>query len=129
MKDLELRDNRGGYIIATSNSNRDVPDYLRWEPPTGDAFGIVSNTPETRKFLEDVLRRFRRDATRIKTKQRRLILRQIGERDAMAGKTIDAFYSLCHSDIGLNNTLAKRRFRLTESMRAEYEIGYRSAKK
>lgn len=123
-----LRDARGGYIIATSDSNRESPDYLQWAVAPGMAYGIITNSPEARKFLEDTLRQFRQDASRREQKKRYRLLREIGERDALAGKSIDAFRSLNHKDVGLENTRARRRFRLTESMRAEYEIGYRAGK-
>lgn len=119
----------GSSLSAMSDSNRDEPDYLQWQVSTGHAYGVIPNTVETRLFLENVLRRFRKDATRLSGKNRKHLLRQIGERDARAGKSIDAFQSLTHKDVGLNDTRSRRRFRLTESMRAEYEIGYRAAKK
>lgn len=129
MNDLTLHSKTGGTLTACSDQNRDEPDYLSWAAGPGCMFGIMRNTPETRKFLEDVLRRFRKDASRLAGKNRKRLLREIGERDAIAGKSIDAFQSLTHADVGLTNTSARRRFRLTESMRAEYEIGYRAAKK
>ena len=122
IEEQTLRGKMGGTLNACSDSNRDFPDYLMWAAPPGHAWGIVSNTPETRKFLEDVLRRFRQDASRLKAKDEHRALRQQGEQDALAGKPIDAFYQI---------TPPKRRGktgRLTESMRAEYEIGYRAAK-
>jgi hypothetical protein len=48
-------------------------------------------------------------------------LRLVGEADARAGKSIDAFYALPERASGF-------KVRHNESERASYEIGYRAAK-
>lgn len=124
MKPEVIRSSNGSVLTALSDSNRNEPDYLMWEVTPGHACGVLSNTAETRLFLDNVLRRFRQDASRRKARTLSKDLRTQGERDALAGKSIMAFYEI--------EPPKKRnggKGRLTESMRAEYEIGYRAVKR
>jgi hypothetical protein len=68
---LTLRSSNGAMLTSSSDSNREEPDYLQWSIPFGNAYGVVANTPETRRFLEDTLRRFRRDASRLKQRAKK----------------------------------------------------------
>ena len=121
-EDITLDGRRGGYITATSNDqDRTQPDYLIWVVQQGFTSDVIANTPETRKWLEDVLRRFRKDASRLKAKGQKRFFRDAGAADARAGKPIDAFFQI-------EPPKGRRGFhknRFTESMRAEYEIGWR----
>lgn len=62
LRELELATPEGGSLTACSNA--DGSQYLRWAAPPRMMFGVVSNTPRTRRWLKLTLERFEKETAK-----------------------------------------------------------------